>query len=43
MTKKIQSALLALLATTMLFAVSAGITLFRRSRLPVARPRLANG
>jgi hypothetical protein len=26
-----------------LFAVSAGVTLFRRSRPPVARPRLANG
>src|SRR5207245_11063022 len=25
-----------------LFGVSAGVTLFRRSRLPVARPRLAN-
>jgi len=26
-----------------LFAVSAGVTLFRRSRPPVARPRPANG
>jgi len=25
-----------------LFAVSAGVTLFRRSRPPIARPRLAN-